>query len=222
MKNKETYELLSDYPKEQVDAALKELNYPIDAAEFPDSIIEEIEVVLEAVGGAVSHQKQLQSAGAETQREAIVPQDAGAIAAEAKRILNAKNIQTDNKLLLAVIQARINTAIEEATAINQVGWEVFVAELNRGKREQEQELIEAVSKQRSGTAAVLSATNLDRMVSRAVPNTPELDIDGFVTEVRSGVQSNLANAASRTRNQTEAAQVSQDFDLEGFLTEVYG
>lgn len=222
MKNKETYEFL-DYPREQVDAALEQLGYSIDASEFPDNIVEEIEAILEAVGGAVSHQKQLQSAdNTETQHEAIVPHDVGAIAAEAARTLNVKNIQTDPKLLLAVIQARINQSLEEARAINKLGQEAFAAELNRGQREYEQELIRVVRNQRSGTAAVLSATNLDQMLSRAVPNdTPEVDIDGFLSEVRSDAQSGLAHVASCTRNQTEAAQVSQDFDLEGFLTEVY-
>ena len=217
MKNTETYEFL-DYPREQVDAALAQLGYSSNDPEFPDSIVEEIEAVLEAVGGAVSHQQQLQSADStETQQEAIVPQDAGAIAAEATRILNAKHIQTDPKVLLTVIQARINQSIKEARAVNQVGREAFAAELDRGQREHEQALIEAVRTQRSGTAAVLSATNLERMLQKAVPSedTPDVDIDGFLSEVQSDAQ----DAASRTR---EAAEVSQNFDLEAFLTEVYG
>lgn len=225
MNNQETREYLAQYPQEQLEIVLDQLGYTMDADEFPEKIIEDVEAVLESMGVAVERHKQLQASqetkgASEPKSQALAVQETAEIAAE---LLDVRNIQVDPKVLFAVAQCAINDTKAQAAALNKLCRETLVAELRKGQQEMADDLLEVVKAKSQSTAKLFSEGNLRKMVDSAVPAyEPRFDVDEFIQEVKTTSAATTAKAGVQAQAGNEARAVKPEFDLDAFLGEVWG
>lgn len=225
MTNAEAREYLDQYPVEQVAAALEQLGYNINSPTFPESIIADVEAIIEATGQAVVRHKQLQAAQTpsaeplEPKSEALVIQETAAIAAE---ILDVRNINVDPKALFAVAQLVVVQTKHEAAAINKLRRETLVAELRKGQQQLTDDLLEVMKTGQESSLSLFSEDNLQKMVDRAVPAyRAKFDVDQFINDVK--IQATeLVNEGNETIRVGADARATQiDFDLDSFLDGVW-
>jgi hypothetical protein len=203
MTNTETRQFLSQFSEEQLEIAFTKLGYTLDSPEFPESIVEDVEAILSSIDEAVAQQKQLQGTqGAATEQaeapksESLVVQETVAIAAE---ILDVRNISVDQTVLFAVAQSIVRQTKAQATAINDLRRKTFVAELRKGQQELADDLLNAVKAGQDSTA-----------------------VDEFIAEIALETKGSAATEKERIRVGNEARANKVEFDLDGFLNEIYG
>ncbi len=222
--NKEALEYLNEYPRSDVESALTHLGRSIDDQEFPESIVEDVQSILDSIGEAIVKQKQLQATQApekteEPESEAIVVQETAAIAAE---LLDVRNVQIDPKSLFAVAQSVIIQTKSQAAAINQLRRETLVAELRRGQQELTDDLLQVMQTGQKSTDDLFQQENLQKMVEKAVPAyTPKFNVDNFIAEVKLQATEITSEGNERVRVGTESRSTQIDFDLDGFLGEIW-
>jgi phosphopantetheine adenylyltransferase len=227
MTNTETRQFLSQFSEEQLEIAFTKLGYTLDSPEFPESIVEDVEAILSSIDEAVAQQKQLQGTqGAATEQaeapksESLVVQETVAIAAE---ILDVRNISVDQTVLFAVAQSIVRQTKAQATAINDLRRKTFVAELRKGQQELADDLLNAVKAGQDSTAGLFSEENIQKMVDQAVPAyESRINVDEFIAEIALETKGSAATEKERIRVGNEARANKVEFDLDGFLNEIYG
>jgi len=225
MTSEETLQYLSQYPQNQLETALAELGYSLDSTDLPENIVESIEAILESASEAVaSRQQQLPSAKsspAESTKEdeAIVVQETANMMAE---ILDVRNVQINPKALFAVAQCAINDAKAQAAALDKICRQTLAAELRKGQQQRTDDLLEVMKANHQLTQEIFSDANLQKMVNQAVPEyQPKVDLDVFIREVRLDANRSADREQERVRVGNEVRASKVDFDLDGFLNEVW-
>ncbi len=227
MTNQETLQYLSQYPEADVETALEQLGYNINDAEFPESIVEDVENILDSLGKAVAQHKQLRGSTEQApeeqetpQSESLVIQETTAIAAE---ILDVRNVQVDQKVLFAIAQSIITQTKTQAAAINRLRRDTLVAELREGQRKLADDLLQVMETGQKSTENLFSDDNLRKMVDQAVPAyQPKFNVDEFINEVKVAANNVVQEGNERARVGAEARNTQVDFDLDSFLNEVWG
>jgi hypothetical protein len=227
MTNTETLEFLKAHPLPLIETALNQLGYNLNDENFPESIVEDVEALLETMPLAVAEQKQRQLASGtsiedqteDPQNESLVVQETAKIAAE---ILDVRNISISSQALLAVAQSVVVQTKRQAAAINDLRRRTLVAELDKGQRELTDDWLQATQAGQKSTNQLFSSDNIKKMVDKAVPSyESRFNVDEFIAEVKSNAAEVNAEGNERVRVTASAHASPPQFDVDSFLEEVW-
>lgn len=201
MSRKEVIEYFDDkgFSEEAIAMVLNQLKVDSTSTEFDESIIEQVEAVLDTVNGTV---KALPHGLEKT--DALAHATASSTTA-----IQRLNITIDPQSIALLVRASLPEIIATADAIADVQRQVLIKRIDQNNQGLVEELTTAMINSSKTFNASFNSSTINAMVESTVPTNEQIDINTYIAEI-----SRLENANS---NKTKPSEKGDGFNLDQYM-----
>lgn len=185
-----------------------------DGNEFSEAIIEELELIFNAIGAAVDQQKKLSGGDVGGKIEI---REVGAIAQES---LIAQNILISEESLMIIAQTMIGGILEQVGTLGLIAEQVLLNSLQSEQERIAERVTVGIIESTKRMKEVFSKENIREIVNASAPESKPYDVGEFLQRFKQENEQREQNRRLQETRRREQVVAKQKLNIKAFLEEM--